>query len=132
MAKSIVSRFLGRTGIAALCAAVFTGAGFGIDLQIENNQCPDSFTITAINGTPNATVAIVWAQFPGLFIVPYGPCTGTPLGLDPGTITLVQTFSLDGNGFGYVDFTNVPPIACRGFVQLLDLGNCATSTVQTF
>ncbi len=132
MNASIISGFFGRIGIAAICAGILTSAGQAVDLQIENNQCPDFFTITAINGTPNATVAIVWAQFPGLFIVPFGPCTGTPLGLDPGTITLVQTFTLDGNGFGYVDFTNVPPIACRGFVQLLDLSTCATSTVQSF
>ncbi len=132
MSASRATDFLGRTALAALCAAIFASASQAIDLQIENNQCPDFFTITAVNGTPFATVGIVWAQFTGLYVIPTGPCAGTPLGLDPGTVMLVQTFTLDGNGFGYADFTNVSPLACRGFVQLVEVPGCATSTVQSF
>lgn len=120
---------LARIGAALGLTLFATSAAHAIDLQVENNQCPVEFVITAINATPNSQAAIVFALNQGAVVIPTGPCAGTPLGLGPIALQQVGTVTTNANGFGFVTFNNVPPIACNGFVQLVEIGTCNTSTV---
>jgi len=89
--------------------------------------CPGTVRISWQNARPNVTLALIFARNTGNFVIPFGPCQGTVLGLGSNQIQLVNTFG-SGNGSGFVN-GNAGPFACGGFIQMHDLPACDLSNV---
>ncbi len=113
-------------GIASDPANVQVGASH-INLTITG-ACPGTITVRWTNAQPSATVALVYARNTGSFVIPFGPCQGTALGLGNQGIRLVNTFPSGSGGSG----SRTGPIAaqaCRDFLQMHDIPNCTLSNV---
>ncbi|MFW5653482.1 MAG: hypothetical protein ACOC0P_05505 [Planctomycetota bacterium] len=105
------------------------GGAAGPRLAVSGN-CPGNVTLDVSGATPNENVAFIFAFGTGNVTIPSGICQGTQLGLD-GTAQLVGTATADANG--NAQFTGFAPnIACRGFLQALDLTTCTPSNVGQF
>ncbi len=99
----------------------------GINLTVTGT-CPGTVTVRWTNAQPNATVALIFAKNTGSFIIPFGPCQGTRLGLGNNQIQLVNTFPSGSQGSG----SRTGPVgnaACRGYLQMHDIPNCTLSNV---
>ncbi len=79
-------------------------------------------------GTPGGRVALLFARFTGTAMVPRGSCAGTTLGLGETWLQFVRAGRSDKAGSGKMIATH-GPLACGGYVQLIDLSTCATSFV---
>lgn len=93
--------------------------------------CPDggSGRFGFANATPQGDVALLFAQSTGRVRIPqHLPCAGTRLGLGPAALRLAWRGSAGAEGQRVVKAT-IPPIACGGFVQIIDLESCNTSNV---
>ncbi len=96
-----------------------------------NATCPSGgpIHISWIDATPGQQVALIFAAETGAFRVPQGnPCAGTELGLGVSRIRLAWRGSAGPDGSRTLD-ASTGPEACGGYLQLLDLGSCATSNV---
>lgn len=94
-------------------------------------SCPGGGPITVrwSQATPNAQVALLFARTIGSFAIPGGnPCAGTRLGLGSRQIRLAWHGPSDANGAGTLN-ANAPGTACGGYLQLLDVPTCITSSV---
>ncbi len=96
-----------------------------IDLSVAGD-CPGSLTIDVTSFT-GPDIAMFYAFAEGEDMVPLGPCGGTVLGLDGAR----YAFSVgDDDGDGRMRFRpTVSAGACRGKLQVLDLGTCEVSDV---
>ncbi len=90
--------------------------------------CPGLVTVEWENATPNSTVALIFAKNTGNFVIPFGPCQGTVLGLGSQSIRLVNTFPSGANGSGTRSGQSQSG-ACHGFMQMHDLPNCRLTNV---
>lgn len=102
-----------------------------LDIQLDvAATCPGGgpVEVSWSGATPDANVAIIFAANTGNFAVPYGPCSGTRLGLGSQGIRLAATARSDSQGGGDVQGT-IPANACGRYLQLLDLAACETSNV---
>ncbi len=92
--------------------------------------CPGLVTVTWENATPSSTVALIYARNTGSFVIPFGPCQGTVLGLGSQGIRLVSTFPSGSNGSGSRSGQSQSG-ACLGYMQMHDLPGCnLTNVVQ--
>ncbi len=92
--------------------------------------CPGRVTVTWEGATPSSTVALIYAKNTGSFVIPFGPCEGTVLGLGSRSIRLVSTFPSGSNGSGSRS-GNSQAGACLGYMQMHDLPGCnLTNVVQ--
>lgn len=93
-----------------------------------SGTCPGPITVDISGATPGGGVAIAYSFATGSFTIPVGrPCAGTVLGLNSPTLLAVLTADAAGNA----SFTgNAPNAACTVSVQAVDLGSCATSSVE--
>lgn len=118
------------SGAAGSYGVALSGAGFGNGggyfLQISG-QCPGTVTVSWGGATPSRQQAIVFARNTGSFVIPSGPCQGTPLGLGSSGIRLVNTIGT-GSGSGSVN-GSAGTGACGGYLQLVELPSCDTSNV---
>lgn len=90
--------------------------------------CPGPVDLVVANASPGGTVAYIFAFNEGGVVIPGGnACAGTMLGVDA-TALLVGTRLTDANGAARLS-GNVPALGCGGFVQVLNLNDCATSNV---
>lgn len=105
--------------------AVVPEPGLGMSLS---GACP-SLTFDITYATPSGSVALLYANGTGSFVVPNGmACAGTVLGLN-NTVALASMLQADANGNVTLS-ANVPAGACGAFyVQALDMTSCETSTV---
>lgn len=96
-----------------------------LDLVVSGT-CP-SLTFDIERATPSGSVALLYANNTGTFVVPNGfPCAGTTLGLNS-SVALAATLQADTLGTATLS-ANVPAGACGTFyVQALDLTTCGTS-----
>ncbi|GEM_PF-1455690 len=90
--------------------------------------CPGLVTVRWENATPNSTVALIFAKNTGSFVIPFGPCQGTVLGLGSQSIRLVSTFPSGSNGSGSRSGQSQSG-ACRGWMQMHDLPGCNLTNV---
>jgi len=93
-----------------------------------SGTCPGLVTVTWENATPNSTVALIYSKNTGNFVIPFGPCQGTVLGLGSQSIRLVSTFPSGANGSGTKSGQSQSG-ACHGFMQMHDLPNCRLTNV---
>jgi len=92
-------------------------------------DCPGPSTLVATGGTPGGDIAFVFALNDGQFTIPDGlPCAGTTLGLGTAGLQVAQVVPADDFGSVVVE-TSLPPAACNGRVQTIDLETCETSPV---
>lgn len=108
-----------------------TGAGFGNGggyFLSVTGPCPGTKTVAWSGATPNTQQAIVFAASAGSFIIPSGPCQGTPLGLSSQGIRIVNTIGTGSNGSGQVN-GRAGTAACGGKLQLVEVPSCNTSNV---
>lgn len=111
-------------------AAEFDFARFGLRLDLEGT-CPGNSTADISGATANGTVAVLAAMGAGNFVVPGGvPCAGTELGLSSAGLRVVAIVTADADGNVNLG-ANLPPVACGGAVQALDVATCNTSNVET-
>jgi len=89
-----------------------------------SGACPGSVTINVDGATPNAGVAIVFAQETGFSAVPSGPCQGVPIDLEE--FSLLTVLTADGTGSVVLE-ADAPPAACEATLQAVELGCCAVS-----
>ena len=102
------------------------GGGFTFDVT---GACPGTITLAWEGATPRGNIAIIFASNTGSFVIPPDlTCGNTQLGLGSRNIQLVTTVPGGQNGSGMVN-GNASAGACGGFLQLLDIGPCATSNV---
>lgn len=107
--------------------AVGNGSEFSFEVV---GHCPGGVNLTWSGATASRMLAIIFASSRGSLVIPNGnPCAGTPLGLGPQNIQLVQTISTGANGINSIN-GNTSGGACGGFLQLLDLDTCSTSNVE--
>ncbi len=99
----------------------------GIDLSVRGT-CPGSVTVSWSGAAPNSTVALIFAKNTGSFVIPFGPCQGTVLGLGSNQIRLVNTFPAGSNGSGSRS-GQAGRASCRGYLQMHDIPNCTLSNV---
>lgn len=99
-------------------------------LQVQiDGDCPGPVTVMATNATPNASLAILYANNVGNAVIPGGfQCAGTTLKLD-NSVRLITLMSADANGNAGTTGT-APANTCGGFVQVLELGTCQVSDVE--
>ncbi len=90
--------------------------------------CPGRVTVSWDGATPNSTVALIYAKNTGSFVIPFGPCQGTVLGLGSRSIQLVNTFSSGSNGSGSRSGQSQSG-ACLGWMQMHDLPGCNLTNV---
>ncbi len=90
--------------------------------------CPGLVTVRWENATPSSTVALIYARNTGSFVIPYGPCQGTVLGLGSQAIRLVSTFPSGSNGSGSRSGQSQSG-ACHGWLQMHDLPGCNLTNV---
>ncbi len=102
------------------------GSG-GFSLGVSG-QCPGSVTVNWSGAQPSSTVALIFANNTGSFVIPFGPCRGTVLGLGSRNIRLVNTFPAGSNGSGSRS-GQAGSSACRGYLQMHDIPNCTVSNV---
>jgi len=89
--------------------------------------CPGAVNVNWSSARPNVTLALIFAFNTGNFVIPFGPCQGTVLGLGSSQIQLVRTFN-SGPGNGTL-VSNAPRVACRRYIQMHDLPACDLSNV---
>jgi len=89
--------------------------------------CPGSLNVNWSSAKPNVTLALIFAFNTGNFVIPFGPCQGTVLGLGSSQIQLVRTFN-SGSGNGTLA-SFAPAVACRRYIQMHDLPACDLSNV---
>lgn len=89
--------------------------------------CPGLVRLSWSGAEPSRQQGIVFARNLGSFVIPSGPCKGTPLGLGSQGIQLYSIIST-GSGSGSVS-AQAGQGACRGYVQLITVPSCATSNV---
>lgn len=99
----------------------------GINLTVSGS-CPGRVVVSWSNAQPNATVALIFARNTGSFVIPFGPCRGTVLGLGNSGIRLVSTFPSGLNGTGSRTGNAGAP-SCGGYLQMHDIPNCTLSNV---
>lgn len=98
-------------------------------VAILSGTCPGRVTLDIRNATPVSTLAILYAVSTGSAVIPGNqPCPGTVLDLGNGGLRLVGTVQTDASGSATFS-GNAPAAACGGYVQVLDLNDCATSNV---
>jgi hypothetical protein len=114
----------GTYGVALTGAGFGNGGGYFLSIS---GQCPGTVTVHWDGATPDRQQAIVFAANTGNFVIPNGPCQGTPLGLGTQSLRLVNTIGT-GSGSGSVN-GSAGTGACGGFLQLVELPSCATSNV---
>lgn len=103
-----------------------TGGNTGPNLAI-GGSCPGAGSIDITDGTPGATVAILFSPAPGQAELPGGPCVGVISGL--GTPNLLTTLPLDASGNASLS-PSFPSVACGASMQILDASNCRVSNVE--
>ncbi|MFG0330469.1 MAG: hypothetical protein ACF8PN_11285 [Phycisphaerales bacterium] len=102
------------------------GPAFGFTVA---GVCPGLIDLAWSGASEGGTVAIVFASNTGSVTIPIGmTCEGTQLGLGTRNIQLVRTVPGGANGMAMLS-GDAPSFACGGFLQLLDIGTCATSSV---
>ncbi len=114
-------------GISSDPVNVQVGNGGGINLTVTGT-CPGSITVQWSNAQPSSTVALIYARNTGSFVIPFGPCQGTVLGLGNQGIRLVNTFASDPAGAGSRS-GSIFARACHDYLQMHDLPNCTLSNV---
>lgn len=99
----------------------------GLSMSVSGS-CP-SMTFDIVDATPSGSVALLYANNVGAFVVPAGmPCAGTQLGLN-NTVALATMLTADPTGSISLSM-NIPAGACGNFyVQAIDLTTCETSAV---
>ncbi len=92
-------------------------------------DCPGRVTVSWANATPSRPMAIVYANNTGSFVVPGGPCAGTPLGLGTSGIHIAYQGGT-GGGSGQVS-TNIGTGVCGHYIQMVVVSGspCETSNV---
>lgn len=81
------------------------------------------------NATPGGNAAVLFAQTTGALRIPNNrPCAGTPLGLGSMGLRLAWRGTTNPDGQRTINGT-IPPVACGGYVQLIDLSTCGVSDV---
>lgn len=93
-----------------------------------SGSCPGPIQVTWNNATPNSNLALVFAKNTGNFVIPSGPCQGTPLGLGNQGIRLVNTFPSGPNGNGSRT-GNAGTASCRGYLQMVEVPGCNLTNV---
>ena len=79
--------------------------------------------------TGGGTIVLFYARNTGSFRIPNGnPCAGTSLGLGSNQIQIGYRGAAGQNGSRTLN-ANAGPVACGGFLQLLDVTTCGTSNV---
>ncbi len=106
---------------------VISSGNPSISLSVRGT-CPGSVTVSWSGAQPNSTVALIFAKNTGSFVIPFGPCQGTVLGLGANQIRLVNTFGAGSNGSGSRS-GQAGSSACRGYLQMHDIPNCTLSNV---
>lgn len=103
---------------------------FVIDLLLlVDPTCPNGGAITIAweRATPEAEVALLFAQSTGAIIIPsHQPCAGTVLGLGASQLQVAWQGHSGAEGRRTIH-GSAGPRACGGYFQLLDLASCATS-----
>lgn len=111
-------------------ATFVLGDGATFDVQIVGVDCPGEFEVVWSGASANGPVAILFASNVGSFVVPGGQlCAGTVLGLGRLRLQLIDTAASDGNGIGTFGRIVSSPLACGGYVQLVDITTCETSNL---
>ncbi len=105
----------------------YSGAGGGFNLSITGT-CPGTVTVHWSNAIPNVTLALVFAKNTGSFVIPFGPCQGTMLGLGNNSIRLVNTFPSGASGSGQRSGA-AGQASCLGYLQMHDIPGCNLSNV---
>ncbi len=104
---------------------LFPGEVWGTPLLDVTGTCPGVMTLTITGATPASDVFIVSGDRQGTTAIPSGPCAGTELGLADG---LVVRATRTADGTGVVSLSpDVPALACRAWVQVLDVATCTVS-----
>lgn len=115
----------------AIGAAQVTSGGqaaLGVFTLGLSGTCPGPVTVTVSGANPGATIAVAWSTSTGTFTIPRGGCAGTVLGLSSPSLLAFMTADAGGNA----SLTGAAPgAACGAFVQVVDLSDCSTSTVET-
>ena len=112
-----------------MCRVVSGGTGGGLMLDVSGD-CPGTVRAQWIGATPNVTLALLISPDTGSFVIPPGnPCAGTQLGLAGNGLDVVSTFGSGADGSGSRQ-GQAGIGACGRFLQLLELGSCATSNVD--
>jgi len=94
-------------------------------------SCPGggSIRVEWSDASPGGQVALIFARNRGSFAVPpQYPCAGTRLGLGASGIRAAWQGGSGANGRRVLTGA-IPPSACGGFMQLLDISTCRTSNV---
>ena len=94
-------------------------------------SCPSGGTIHVSwrGATPGGRIAMLFSSLTGEFVVPDGqPCAGAILGLASNLLTVVFRGDAGADGSGSIE-EYAPPIACGGWLQLLDLDACTPSNI---
>jgi hypothetical protein len=101
----------------------------GFELEYQG-PCPNGGQsgIAWSGGEPNGRVALVYARRQGSVVIQNGPCPGIQLGLGAKQLQLAFIRQSDNTGAGTHQFFT-PAAACGGFLQLVDLSRCETSSV---
>lgn len=89
-------------------------------------SCPGQVTVSWQNANPGRQQGIVFGASRGSTTIPGGVCQGTVLGVR-GQVRLVNVIGT-GNGAGSVSGP-AGTGACGGYLQLVEVPGCATSTV---
>jgi len=105
------------------------GAEVSPPLLLEiSGTCPGEMTTTVSNGAEGELVRVVWAARPGLRVLDFGPCQGTPIALED----LQQGFSTTLGVGGVSSVTETLDVALCGFsAQAVSSASCSTSDVVT-
>lgn len=114
------------------CDAASRAAGLVVVAPVleVDAECPGGGSVLSSwqHAWPDGEVALLFSAAIGQTRIPNGQiCAGTRLGLAPRQLQVVSRGQSGPNGSGSIEF-QAPPRACSGYLQLIDLTSCVTST----
>lgn len=95
-------------------------------------DCPGGGSVVCSwqHAWPDGEVALLFSAATGHMRIPDGqPCAGTRLGLAPHQLQVVSRTQTGPDGSGSIEL-QAPSRACGGYLQLIDLTSCGTSSTQ--
>ena len=105
---------------------------YGLDCRpgdysvMVSGACPGTVQLEWSGAEPDRRQGILVALRTGQYTIPSGPCRGTQLNLEPGSVRLHHVIST-GSGSGVV--SGRTGLHCGAYIQLITVPSCATSNV---
>jgi len=117
-------------GASATWSAVHNVNDASSPLEIAfAGTCPGAGQLRIAGATPNGTVTVAGADSVGSFTIPGGGCGGTNLNLDPASVGVLGSVTVDGSGARTLPLT-LPSSVCGQIAQAVDVATCGTTNAD--